>query len=115
VNAGHYGKDSSGFKHGHSGRGKGSSTQRSWQAMIQRCTNPKRIGHEHYFDAGVKIDPRWRDFRNFLADMGERPANTTLGRFGDVGDYCKENCAWQTRKEQQVEQKSKRQLAFLAA
>jgi hypothetical protein len=32
-------------------------------------------------------------FIHCLTDMGERPAATTLGRRGDVGDYCKSNCA----------------------
>jgi len=86
--------------------------------MVQRTTNPKARGHKHYFDAGVKADPRWlgeHGFENFLADLGERPEGTTLGRFGDVGNYEPGNVAWQTRKEQTAEQKTKRQLAFLAA
>jgi hypothetical protein len=32
-------------------------------------------------------------FIHCLTDMGERPVATTLGRRGDVGDYCKSNCA----------------------
>lgn len=37
---------------------------------------------------------------NFLADMELRPAGTTLGRFGDVGNYEKGNCAWMTKAQQ---------------
>jgi hypothetical protein len=47
--------------------------------------------------------------------MGERPAGTSLGRFGDIGNYEFENCAWQTPKQQAAEQKIKRQLTWLAA
>jgi hypothetical protein len=91
------------------------STWQTWESMINRCTNPQATGHEHYFDAGVKICDRWLIFENFLADMGERPEGCTLGRFGDIGNYEKSNCGWQTDREQKAEQKTKRQLAFLAA
>ena len=39
-------------------------------------------------------------FSHFLADMGDRPAGTTLGRLGDQGNYEPGNCQWQTTKEQ---------------
>jgi len=94
-----------------------SAVYRSWQAMMNRVMHPT---HQHYKNYGganpqVQICERWQTFENFLADMGERPANTTLGRFGDVGNYEKSNCAWQARKEQGAEQKIKQQLAWLAA
>lgn len=53
-------------------------------------------------------------FENFLADMGSRPEGTTLGRFGDIGNYEPGNCEWQTPKQQGAEQRIKRQLRFLA-
>jgi hypothetical protein len=87
------------FKHGHCYRSGASPTYHSWKAMIERCTNPKSSHWPHYGGANppVKVCELWlNSFEAFLTDMGERPANTTLGRFGDVGDYCKENCTWQT-------------------
>lgn len=39
-------------------------------------------------------------FSNFLADMGERPEGTSLGRLGDKGNYEPGNCQWQTAAEQ---------------
>jgi hypothetical protein len=67
----------------------------------------------HYGGANppVLVCERWRGehgYENFLSDLGERPAGTSLGRFGDVGNYCKENCAWQTDAQQKLEQKIKR-------
>ncbi len=115
------------FKHGH--RVRRSPTYRSWQSMITRCTNPNAKRSDHYGGANppVLVCDHWlHSFEAFLADMGERPKGATLGRLGDVGNYscgqyeqCKQNgwernCSWQTRKEQQFEQRTKRQLAFLA-
>jgi hypothetical protein len=48
----------------------------------------------------VQVSERWKVFENFLMDMGERPSDTTLGRFGDVGNYEMGNCAWMTKQQQ---------------
>jgi hypothetical protein len=93
-------------KHGHHPwRGKSSPTYHSWFAMIQRCRNPKNQAFKRYGGAGIRVYEKWEpqkggSFANFLADMGERPEGTTLGRLGDVGDYRPGNCTWQTHEEQ---------------
>jgi hypothetical protein len=89
--------------HGAHTRNARTPTYVSWQAMVTRCTNPNRSKWKNYGGAGVTVCERWLDFRNFLADMGERPDGTTLGRFGDVGNYEPGNCAWQTPKQQSAE------------
>ena len=68
--------------------------------MRDRCSNPNSTRFEHYGGKGVKVCSRWDSFENFLADMGERPKGTTLGRYADTGNYEPGNCAWQTAKEQ---------------
>jgi hypothetical protein len=68
--------------------------------MRQRCQKPGVTSYQNYGGAGVRVCPRWDSFENFLADMGERPNGTTLGRINDIGDYAPGNCAWQTYKEQ---------------
>jgi hypothetical protein len=76
---------------------------RAWQNMKSRCLDPNAISYPHYGGAGVKVCDRWLGedgFKNFLADLGERPPGTTLGRFGDVGNYEPGNVAWMTSAEQ---------------
>lgn len=80
----------------------------SWKAMLDRCTYPTNRAWKSYGGCGITVCDEWRRFENFLADMGERPEGTTLGRFGDVGNYEPGNCAWQTDAEQKAEQKKKR-------
>jgi hypothetical protein len=77
-----------------------SSTYRSWGMMIQRCTNPKHNWYKAYGGKGIKIATEWLDFKNFLADMGERPAGKSLDRIDNNLDYCKKNCRWATPLEQ---------------
>jgi hypothetical protein len=68
--------------------------------MIARCTHPSSPAFEHYKKRGITICPEWRAFKNFLADMGERPAGTTLDRINNNEGYRHGNCRWATRKAQ---------------
>jgi len=99
-------------RHGHAVNRTHSPTYNSWSMMLQRCTNPSAHGYGAYGGAGIAVTPEWMIFENFLADMGERPEGTTLSRFGDVGNYCKENCAWHTPAQQRLEADKK---SFAAA
>jgi hypothetical protein len=102
------------FKHGRSH----TPIYRAWSGLINRCENPQASHYEYYGGATppVRVCDRWRNsFEAFLADMGERPAGTSLGRYGDIGNYEPGNCAWQTKREQIAEQKLKCQRAALAA
>lgn len=88
-------------KHGHAKTYKASPTYRSWSGMISRCESPSSDQYKNYGARGIRVCARWRDsFKDFLADMGERPEGKTIDRKNPDGDYSPDNCRWATAKEQ---------------
>lgn len=76
----------------------------AWEAMIQRCTNPKTNGYQNYGGRGVSVDESWigkGGFSAFYNDMGAKPLKSySLDRINPEGNYCKENCRWADKKTQ---------------
>lgn len=68
--------------------------------MLQRCNDPTFGSYHKYGALGIKVCKRWYVFENFLADMGERPDNTTLDRIKSAKNYAPSNCRWATVKKQ---------------
>lgn len=89
-----------GNKHGVIHGKSGSKTYASWEAMIQRCCNPKSTGYASYGGRGIIVCESWKIFDNFIWDMGERPIGKTLDRINVNGNYEKVNCRWATVSEQ---------------
>lgn len=77
-------------------------TYKSWEAMHDRCRNPKNLRWEYYGARGISVCARWHKFENFRADMGDRPEGTSLDRIDGNGNYEPGNCRWATIKEQRA-------------
>ncbi len=72
-------------------------TYKSWRNLNSRIGK-----HKDYLD--VTIDPRWSEYKNFVADMGERPSSKhSLDkdiRIPNNRHYSKETCMWATQRQQ---------------
>jgi hypothetical protein len=74
-----------------------SPTFECWNSMNNRCKNPSHVSYRRYGALGIKVCERWAGrggFKNFLADMGERPKGMTLDRLDNTKDYGPDNCRW---------------------
>lgn len=88
-------------KHGHKKNdSERTKTYTAWTQMLSRCNDKDRKNYVNYGGRGITVCERWHTFANFLEDMGESPVGLSLDRKDNSRGYCKENCRWATRVEQ---------------
>ena len=95
-------------KHGMSG----TKTNQTWADMIQRCLNPNNKQYHDYGGRGITVCKRWLTFAYFLDDMGVAPEGMALDRKNNNSGYCKRNCRWATRRQQEGNKRNTLMLTF---
>lgn len=79
----------------------------TWANMIQRCHNPKNTGYSCYGARGIVVCDRWRNsFADFYADMGPKPADLSIERTDNDGNYEPGNCVWADKKQQSANRRA---------
>ena len=99
-------------RHGYARRGKKTLAYKAWESMIRRCTMPSQYSYKYYGGCGIVVCERWRNFVNFLADMGERPDGMTLDRIDPKGNYEPRNCRWADMKTQMRNKTNNRLVTY---
>jgi len=104
-------KKSCGCLHGESARSKetkkrkhgmwNTPTYKTWVMMKSRCYDTNNESYYNYGAVGITVCDSWKNsFEEFLSDMGVRPKGMTIDRIDNSKGYFKENCRWQTAKQQ---------------
>lgn len=83
-----------------------------WRSMLDRCQNPNNVAYRNYGGRGIAVCERWKEFKNFFADMGDRPKGYQIDRINNDGNYEPGNCRWATPRQQQNNKRGTRILEF---
>lgn len=83
----------------------------TWRNMLARCYQFKNPSFVNYGYRNIEVSIEWRVFKQFAADMGEKPGKEySIHRVNPEGNYCKENCVWADSQRQAREKRSRRQF-----
>jgi hypothetical protein len=85
----------------------------AWQAMKDRCLNPRSHKWADYGGRGIAVCKAWLDFVTFYADMGPKPSPAhSLERIDNDGNYEPGNVRWATMAEQALNKRNNRLLIW---
>lgn len=85
-----------------------------WRSIRARCKNPRHGGFKYCGARGITFCQRWRNFENFIKDVGLRPSpDYSIDRYPDNdGNYEPGNVRWATREQQQANTRKTRYVIF---
>jgi hypothetical protein len=83
-----------------------------WGNMRNRCNNPNDKDYPKYGGRGIKVCERWNSFENFLTDMGKCPDGYQIERRNNNDGYHPDNCYWATRKVQNRNKRTNRNITY---
>lgn len=93
--------------HGHSGK----PYYFVWQAMHQRCTNPKNKKYHIYGGKGITVCDEWKTFEGFWKDNKDLYQDgLTIDRIDSSKGYNKENVRWITKRQNSSETTKRKEV-----
>lgn len=107
-----------GYKAGKNCLSHGKSNTRiyhTWEAMKQRCYNPKSQYYKRYGGRGITICDKWlHDFQAFYdwAMSHGYADNLTIDRIDNNKGYSPDNCRWATNIQQHNNQSNNKNLTY---
>lgn len=87
--------------HGEARRGQRTKLFCVWQAMRDRCINPRMKNYPYYGGKGVRVCEDWMAYVNFAtwARASGYQEGLTIERKDSGGNYEPDNCEWITKSE----------------
>ena len=87
-----------------------------WEAMIQRCYNPRNKKYDSYGGRGIEVCSEWRqNFQAFFEwsmqnryPVGDKGQKLTIDRRDNDRGYSPDNCRWATYSVQNSNQRPRR-------
>ena len=84
---------------------------KTWNGMLQRCTNPNHKAYKDYGGRGITVCEDWLDVATFLKYAEATYPNVfgyTLDRIDNDKGYSPDNCRWSDKTTQAINQRIKK-------